>query len=205
MRNNNLRRFRGDMFQDEFARRLGIPYITAPILSLMEHDKIEPTKSDKQAIASKLGCTVRDIWPDDSYTPVPQKRTEPFINDESMERVLQHIPAGKRNAISRKELSAKMGIGDRDVRAHIAHARCSGHLILSSITGGYYLADDTEDVVRFYWQNFHRAQALWVWLAVIRKYLDRNIPGQIKLGSCLRCGDPIEDGTHCWSCQMKIK
>ena len=60
--------------------------------------------------------------------------------------ITEYIPKGRKNAISRKSLSACTGLPDRQVRRLIAEARANGEPIVGSPTGGYYLAETEADV-----------------------------------------------------------
>lgn len=56
--------------------------------------------------------------------------------------IVNLIPFGKENAISRKELAAKSGCTDRRVRQGIEDARVSGEIIVNLQNGrGYYRVD----------------------------------------------------------------
>lgn len=75
------------------------------------------------------------------------------------EKVINHIPKGKKNAISRAQLSVLTGLPDRTNRQAIEDARRSGVMIISgSNTKGYYITDDYTE-----WKMFleeHRRRAL---------------------------------------------
>ena len=67
-----------------------------------------------------------------------------------MNNILDLIPRGKDNAITRVELSAKAGIGDRMIRKLISEKRKEGEFIISSTSDkGYYLPETRADVERF--------------------------------------------------------
>ena len=61
--------------------------------------------------------------------------------------MLELIPHGKENAISREELVRLTGLDDRTVRQEIARLRESGEIILStSRQKGYWQSDDPVEI-----------------------------------------------------------
>lgn len=84
---------------------------------------------------------------------------EPRMSDRN-EIVLDAIPFGKDNAVTREDLEARTGLPDRQVRKAIEEIRRS-HIILNDQDGkGYYRSYDLDDIERFYRQE--RARALSV-------------------------------------------
>lgn len=75
------------------------------------------------------------------------------------QQVINHIPKGRHNAISRAQLSEMTGLPDRANRQAIEDARRQGVMIISgSNTKGYYITDDFNE-----WRCFleeHRRRAL---------------------------------------------
>ena len=89
------------------------------------------------------------------------------------DKALKFLQAGHSNAISRADLSEKLGISDRKARQHIEDLRNDGHLILN-LGSGYYIADPEEDIEQinqFYWQERARALSNLKRLKVMRKLL----------------------------------
>jgi len=81
-----------------------------------------------------------------------------------MINILESIPRGEDNAITRTELVNKLGISDRRLRRLIHKKREEGELIISKTSGkGYYQPETREEVVRFirqqksYIKNLHRS------------------------------------------------
>ena len=69
--------------------------------------------------------------------------------EDTTARIVNLIPKGKDNAISRSWLRYALGTSDRQVRKMIHDAREDGYLIIN--TGkGYYIPDNKEDLIRFY-------------------------------------------------------
>lgn len=69
--------------------------------------------------------------------------------------LLEHIPYGKENAISRKELEKSTSLCDRLNRELIERERCSedicqdGVILSSSKSGGYWISDDEFEIREF--------------------------------------------------------
>ena len=61
--------------------------------------------------------------------------------------ILNNIPVGEQNAISREKLCAVTGLNDRSVRNNIALLR-NDFVILYSINHGGYFRPDREDVLK---------------------------------------------------------
>ena len=77
--------------------------------------------------------------------------------------IIDIIPLGAENAISRAELVAKSGMSDRRMRLEIQRERDNGELILNDQGGhGYYraTADDLDAIQRQYKQDTARAMAI---------------------------------------------
>ena len=88
--------------------------------------------------------------------------------------IVDYIPVGRENAISRKMLSQATGLSDRIVRGMIEDARIAGEIICNLQDGrGYYVPrpDDLESVARQYWQNRHRAISVLVQNKNLRRRL----------------------------------
>ena len=77
--------------------------------------------------------------------------------------IIDMIPLGAENAITRAELAAKSGLSDRRMRLAIQQARSNGELILNTQDGrGYFLGtvDDLDAIQRQYKQDTARAMAI---------------------------------------------
>lgn len=202
---NNLKSLRGTEHQSSFVLRLGIPYITGPVLSLIETGKVMPIPEDAQKIADTLGVSFDAVWgaPIAVHGKAPEKRTEAFINGADAKncdylKVTQHIPVGRANSVSRAVLVSKTGYDDRTVRGMIERARRNGEFILS-IGKGYRYSDDPAELARYDSIERSRALSILIRLAPIRHWLDRNMPGQM-IERCWRCGDEAT-GDFCENCE----
>ena len=60
--------------------------------------------------------------------------------------IVDYIPKGRENKISRESLTLCTGLTDRVCREYISRARAEGHAIVGDPTGGYYLAENEGDV-----------------------------------------------------------
>lgn len=60
--------------------------------------------------------------------------------------IIDYIPQGKENKISRESLSMCTNLPDRSVRRLISEARAKGHAIVGDPEGGYYMAENEDDV-----------------------------------------------------------
>jgi biotin operon repressor len=71
------------------------------------------------------------------------------------------IPHGRRNAITREALAAKLGMSDRQMRKAIEDARYAGLVILNDQNGrGYWISDDVLEMRRQYAQDTSRAMSI---------------------------------------------
>ena len=60
--------------------------------------------------------------------------------------IIDYIPKGKDNKISRDSLTICTGMCDRRVREHISLARAEGYPIVGDPEGGYYMAENQADI-----------------------------------------------------------
>lgn len=89
------------------------------------------------------------------------------IND-----LMATLCVGKDKAISRKQLSQSMDMSDRAMRELIEKARGEGCMILNAQDGrGYYLPSSTEDILKQYKQDTHRALSILKRRKHMRNYL----------------------------------
>lgn len=89
------------------------------------------------------------------------------------------LKKGKGNAISAAELVALTGVNSvRQLQMIIANERKEGAVILSSSTGGYYLAANREEIEEFVRTQDKKARSIMVILQSARKLL-KTAEGQI--------------------------
>lgn len=99
--------------------------------------------------------------------------------------IVDLIPTGKANAVTRAQLCALTGLSDRAVRKLIEIARIEGEIIINAQDGaGYYVSDNPEDIRRQMATNRSRA------MSILRqqKYLRRRL-AEIENAGQLRMED----------------
>lgn len=85
--------------------------------------------------------------------------------------ILQYIPHGKENAISRNELSRLLKLPDRKIRKLIEQKRIKGIPILSSSSArGYWISDDISEIQAFLQEFDHRINTQNKNMAKLRRY-----------------------------------
>ena len=92
--------------------------------------------------------------------------------------ILNYIPRGKENAISRARLREVTGLNDSVMRQEIAKARREACIINLQDGRGYYLPTTIEEVDRFIAQEEHRAKSIFTNLSGARKY-KKSLKGQM--------------------------
>ena len=60
--------------------------------------------------------------------------------------ILELIPMGNKNAITRKELARRSGLGDRQIRSNIAEMNNQGILILNNGDGYFQYSGEDDDM-----------------------------------------------------------
>ena len=99
--------------------------------------------------------------------------------------IVDLIPTGKANAVTREQLCSLTGLSDRTVRKLIEIARIEGAIILNAQDGaGYYVSDHPADIRRQMATNRSRA------MSILRqqKYLRRRL-AEIENAGQLRMED----------------
>lgn len=77
------------------------------------------------------------------------------------QKVIDCIPCGKENSISRAELVKRTGLDDRTVREEISRLRSKGEFILSSSShSGYWLSDDSKEIEQYFKECDSRRHSL---------------------------------------------
>lgn len=84
------------------------------------------------------------------------------------------IPFGRKNAVSRYELSSKTGLSDRHVRDAIASVRKKIPIVSMNDGSGYYrpTTDDYEFVQGYYKREMHRQKEITNSNKAIKKWLN---------------------------------
>ena len=74
--------------------------------------------------------------------------------------IIDYIPKGKENKISRQSLVLCTGLPDCSVRRLISAARAEGHAIVGDPNGGYYMAETEADYDLLLGELMSRAKKL---------------------------------------------
>ncbi len=89
-----------------------------------------------------------------------------------IEKLLTVIPYGEKNAIGRKELCRLLNVHDRYLRELIEQARRNGAIIINRQNGhGYYVSNDTSEILRQYKSDRSRALSILARCKHMRKKL----------------------------------
>lgn len=86
--------------------------------------------------------------------------------------IIDYIPEGKENAVTRERLCAVTGLPDRKLREEIEQARRRGEIIINAQDGaGYYRSEEIRDIARQYNTNERRALSILAQQKHLRKRL----------------------------------
>jgi hypothetical protein len=104
--------------------------------------------------------------------------------------ILDYIPRGRENAVTRRDLTLQLNLPDRTIRNMIEEARREGALIINDGSGvGYYVSDNLQDLHRQYRMNNNRAMSV----LVQQKHLRRRIKELEEVESDGRAPDVCQD------------
>jgi len=85
--------------------------------------------------------------------------------------IIDYIPKGKDNAITREELVKLTGFTDRIIREQISQARRDTAIINNQDGRGYYKPSDREEIERYIKQESSRAKSIFWCLRGAKKAL----------------------------------
>ena len=85
--------------------------------------------------------------------------------------IINYIPKGRNNAISRTSLQQLTGLSDRQMREEISQARRYKCIINLQNGAGYYIPDTDEEIQRFILQETRRAKSKFWCLKGAKKAL----------------------------------
>lgn len=89
-----------------------------------------------------------------------------------IKKLLAVIPYGEKNAMGRKELCKLLNVHDRYLREIIEQARRNGAIIINRQNGhGYYVSNDTSEILRQYKSDRARALSILARCKHMRKKL----------------------------------
>lgn len=96
-----------------------------------------------------------------------------------VEIIIDKIPVGHENAVTRKQLCISTGMNDRRIRKAIAEARRETIILNMQDGNGYYIPDMEDDVdkaelKRFVKQEEHRLKSIG-WSLKAARRMDREI------------------------------
>jgi hypothetical protein len=74
--------------------------------------------------------------------------------------IVDYIPKGRENKISRESLTMCTGLTDRVCREYISRARAEGHAIVGDPAGGYYIAETEADINLLLGELYSRIEKL---------------------------------------------
>ena len=87
--------------------------------------------------------------------------------------IIDYIPYGRENAISRAKLRELTGLNDSVMRQEIAKARRNTVVLNLQDGRGYYRTNNKEEIERFIKQEEHRAKSIFYNLQGARQELQR--------------------------------
>lgn len=88
--------------------------------------------------------------------------------------IIDYIPKGSKNAVTRQRLADLTGLKDREIRKEIARARRE-HCICNSQNGaGYYIPESVGEAKRYVEQETHRLKSIGWSMKGAREYIRRH-------------------------------
>ena len=115
-----------------------------------------------------MGSKERNSKMEQAYTEGGVSMNKTF--SESTEKLISILGRGKKHAISRAELGAKMGLCDRSTREAVCLARLEGACIANEQDGeGYYIPASMDEYKRQYRQTEHRGKKILAQLKGLRE------------------------------------
>ena len=138
------------------------PRIDAGMVSRFERGVCLPTLATLEALETILQAPRTELYDMDDLGAIQEIEAAGGGSASPMtERLASLIPYGRRNAISREALAAKLCLGDRHMRKVIEEARNEGLIILCECNGrGYYQSNDLNEIHHQYIQDTNRAMAI---------------------------------------------
>lgn len=137
------------------------PRMDVGMVSRFENGVCLPTPEVLVAVEAVLQAPAAELYDDAALAAIHQDK--PCLEElpQATQATLDAVPFGRKNAIARKALCAKLGLPDRKVREHIEQARRAGHIIINEQTGrGYFRSDDLDDIEIQYRQDTSRAMSI---------------------------------------------
>ena len=138
------------------------PRMDVGMVSRFERGVCLPTLPVLNGLETILQASRAELFGEDELGVIHEIEAVGSVSVSPMaERLANAIPFGRRNAISREALAAKLGMSDRHMRKAIEEARNEGLIILCECNGrGYYQSDDLNEIHHQYIQDTNRAMAI---------------------------------------------
>lgn len=144
--------------------------IDTPLLSKIETGIVKPGEQIEKALRKHLQVALaagRDEA--EEVDGAEQKKAQ---KGDYTEKLRALIPEDEEHAVTRTQLSIRLGLSDRVVRRAIEEARADGLLICNAQDGrGYYQSKDIAALRRQYLQDTARAMAILKRRKPLRDYL----------------------------------
>ena len=96
-----------------------------------------------------------------------------------VKELIEMIPVGKNDAISRKDLARQLGIRDRFLRTLIHEARSSHPILSNTSNGGYYFPETKEEALEFIAQQYSYITNINQTISAARRWVEQK--GQRRL------------------------
>lgn len=144
----------------------------------MNEDKKKACSAVGAAKQANVGTDFGGLDSHDNYTLEASENQDLFAGGN----ILDLIPVGAENAVSRRDLCAITGLEDRALRQLVHKERKAGHQILTNMeSGGYYRPEHSQDTVRFIRSMRRRAAETLAVADAVEAALSEEI-GQIRIG-----------------------
>lgn len=155
--------------------------VRCPIMDVSLYSKIEnghclPNKDTLEALEAALQAPVSVLFEPDELAAIGESegaRAAQTLTPPPYYAMLEAaIPHGRRNAITREALAAKLGMSDRQMRKAIEDARYAGLVILNAGDGiGYFQSDNIAEIEQQYKTDRSRAISVLYRCKVMRRIL----------------------------------
>ena len=146
------------------ALKVADPRMDVGMVSRFERGACLPTPKVLEALESILQAPRTALFEADELAAIAEfesDSTQKFAAVEvppNIRLVVDMIPVGKKNAITREKLARLLGTNDRTARELVRKAREYGYIIINEQDGrGYYRTDDLDMMERQYKQDTRRA------------------------------------------------
>ena len=138
------------------------PRIDVGMVSRFERGVCLPTLPVLRGLEAILQASRTELFGEDELGAIPESEAAVGASASPMTVTLASvIPYGRRAAISREALAAKLCMSDRQMRKAVEEARNDGLIILCECNGrGYYQSNDLNEIQCQYIQDTNRAMAI---------------------------------------------